>query len=115
MSDDSFFSIDRLVEFGMGMAIAQQMVQTMNHAMSNMQVPGADRPLQPSTPPVYYVILDGQQAGPFSESELGRLVAEKKVNSSTYIWKPGMVNWQTADHMPDVLKIVALTPPTFKN
>ena len=30
MNDQNFFSIDRLVEFGMSVAIAQQMVQSMN-------------------------------------------------------------------------------------
>ena len=28
-----------MMEFGMSMAVAQQMMQTMNHAMSQMQTP----------------------------------------------------------------------------
>ncbi len=114
MSNDSFFSIDRLVEFGMGMAMAQQMVQTMNYAMNNMQVPGVDHKMQNTPQTIFYVIIDGKQAGPFSESEMGRLVADKKITSSSYVWKPGMSNWLTADKVPDVLKIVALNPPIFK-
>ncbi len=114
MSEDSFFSIDRLVEFGMGMAMAQQMVRTMNYAINNMQVPGVDRKMQNVPQSIYYVIIEGQQTGPFSESEMGRLVADKKVTSSSYVWKPGMPTWQTADKVPDVLRIVALAPPTFK-
>lgn len=39
MNEDSFYSINRLVEFGLGMSVAQQMVQTMNTAMTDMQVP----------------------------------------------------------------------------
>ena len=38
--DNNFNSIERLMEFGMGMAVAQQMVNTMNYAMTNMNVPG---------------------------------------------------------------------------
>jgi hypothetical protein len=41
MNEDSFFSMDRLVEFGMGMVIAQQMVKTMNQSITNMHIPGA--------------------------------------------------------------------------
>ena len=41
MDQSNFFSINNLVEFGMGMAIAQQMVQTMNHTIGNMNVPGS--------------------------------------------------------------------------
>ena len=35
MNEDSFFSINRLLEFGMGMALAQQMVNTMNNSNLN--------------------------------------------------------------------------------
>ena len=41
MSTD-FSSIDRLIEFGMGMSLAQQMITTMNSAMNNMQVAGVN-------------------------------------------------------------------------
>lgn len=41
MDNDSFFSIDRLVEFCMGMAMAQQMVGMMNHTMRQMYVSGS--------------------------------------------------------------------------
>ncbi len=38
-NDNSFFSMDRLVEFGMGMAMSQQIVQSMNNMMNQMNVP----------------------------------------------------------------------------
>ncbi len=41
MNDNNFFSVDRLVEFGMGMAMAQQMVNMMNQSMKQMYVPGS--------------------------------------------------------------------------
>ena len=34
MSDNSFFSMDRLVEFGLGMAVAQQMTNAPLRAQS---------------------------------------------------------------------------------
>ena len=113
MNDDSFFSINRLVEFGMGIAVAQQMVNTMNSAMSNMHVAGSMNPMQSPSPQFYYAILEGNQAGPFSEQELSRLIAEKKVVKETYIWKPGMPSWQIAEQLPEILKLVALSPPPF--
>lgn len=114
MNDDSFFSIDRLVEFGMGMAIAQQMVKTMNSAMNNMHVPGSMNPMQTSASQFYYVILEGNQAGPFSEQELSRLIADKKIVKETYIWKPGLPKWEFAEKLPEILKLVALAPPPFQ-
>ncbi|MDR2596800.1 MAG: DUF4339 domain-containing protein [Treponema sp.] len=117
MGEVNFYSIDRLVEFGMSMAIAQQMVKSMNEIMANMHIPGAMNSLN-NVPPhmeqLYYVIIDGKQAGPFSETELARLIIEKKVVKETYIWMPGMKNWQLAENTPSVLRLVALAPPEFK-
>jgi hypothetical protein len=114
MNEDSFYSINRLVEFGMSLAVAQQMVQTMNSAMTNMHVPGAMNPMQPATQQFYYAMLEGKQAGPFSEQELSRLITEKKIVKESYIWKPGLVNWEIAERLPEVLKLVALSPPPFQ-
>jgi hypothetical protein len=113
--ENSFYSIDRLVEFGMGMAIAQQMVQSMNYAVRNMQVPGAGNPMQSavmlSPPLVYYAVLDGKQAGPFSETEITRLINDKKIAKETYIWHTGLREWKTAENVPEILRLVALMPP----
>ena len=114
MNDDSFFSIDRLVEFGMSIAIAQQMVQTMNSAMTTMHVPGSMNPMQTAAPQFYFAMIDDNQAGPFSEQELSRLIAEKKITKETYIWKPGLPKWEFAEKLPEVLKLVALSPPPFQ-
>ena len=65
MNEDSFFSINRLVEFGMCLAVAQQMVKTMNSAITNKFVPGSMNPMQTSAPQFYYVIIEGNQAGHF--------------------------------------------------
>jgi hypothetical protein len=113
MNDNSFFSIDRLVEFGMGLAVARQMASTMNESMSRMYVPGAMNPMQSPIQSVYYAMIEGKQAGPFSESELSRLISEKKVVNETYIWKPGLAKWEIAEQLPEVLKLVALSPPPF--
>ncbi|MDR1883121.1 MAG: DUF4339 domain-containing protein [Prevotella sp.] len=113
MNNDSFFSIDRLVEFGMSLAVARQMVKTMNDAIGNMHVPGAMNPMQSPAQAVYYAMIDGKQAGPFSETELSRLIIEKKVVKETYIWKPGLTKWEIAEQLPEILKLVALSPPAF--
>lgn len=114
MDDSSFFSMNRLVEFGMGMAVAQQMVKTMNESMTNMHVPGAMNPMQESQQKFFYAMIEGNQMGPFSEQELTRLITEKKIFKETYIWMPGLPNWKIAEKIPEVLKLVALSPPPFQ-
>lgn len=114
MDNNSFFSIDKLLEFGMGIAVANQMVAAMNQAMQGMNVPGVPNVSAPTMPAqMYYAILEDMQAGPFSEEELTRLIACKKINKDTYIWKPGMKDWVKVEALPDVLRLVALAPPSF--
>ena len=113
MDDSSFFSMDRLVEFGMGMTVAQQMVKTMNQSMTNMHVPGAMNPMEKPEQKFFYAMIEGKQAGPFSENELARLISEKKVVKETYVWLPSLPSWKMAEQIPEVLKLVALAPPPF--
>ena len=109
MDQSNFFSINNLVEFGMGMAIAQQMVNTMNHSVKNMHVPGL---LQSNeTQSLFYAILDDNQAGPLSYQDISQLVNQKKIFNETYMWKPGMIDWDIAEKIPEILKLVALSPP----
>lgn len=113
MNDDSFFSVDRLVEFGLGVSIASQMVKMMNDSIQQMYVPGTDNNMVRINNDIYYVIVDGDQVGPLSQIELSQMATNKKIDSSTYVWKPGMTGWKMASEVPEVLRIVALTPPSF--
>lgn len=115
MSEGSFYSIDRLVEFGLSLSVATQMIDSMNTSLNSMQIPGARAPMQPGSPafqpsPIF-VALEGRAAGPFSPSELTRLISEKQLTRETYVWKPGMTDWTLAENMPEVIRLAALTPP----
>lgn len=111
MDENSFFSIDRLVEFGMGMAMAQQMVQMMNQSMKQMYVPGSIQSMPVPPVPTIYVVQNGQAVGPLAESDFSQLVTDRKVTKDTLAWMPGMPAWQPIEQIPAILKIVALTPP----
>lgn len=124
MDNNNFFSIDRLIEFGMSMAVAQQMVQTMNQTMQSMYIPGTMNPMTQAQhsqaapmpqplPQVFYVIINGNSVGPLSETEIIKLISSKQITKDTYVWKPGMSEWQTVENTPEVLKLVLLAPPAF--
>lgn len=114
MNTDNFFSIDRLVEFGLGIGVAQQMVNSMNSALRNTYIPGTMNPLNAQrSVSWFFVILDEKQAGPFSEEEMARLITQGVVTKSTYIWKAGMPSWEISANVPEVLRLVALCPPPF--
>ncbi len=109
--NDSFFSLDRLVEFGLGMGVANQMVKTMNESMLSMHIPGAQNTMQQAISKIYYVAVEGKAVGPLNDGELMQLIAQKRVNKETLAWMPGMSSWKTIENVPEVLKVVALTPP----
>lgn len=111
MSDNNFYSMDKLVEFGMGIAIASQMANSMNQSLSNMQMPGAGKIESDNLQSIYYAVIDGKQTGPYSITEISRLISDKKIVKETYIWKPGMTQWDLAENVSEVLNLVAITPP----
>lgn len=112
MDNNDFFSLDRLLEFGLGMGMAQQMINMMNQSMKSMYIPGSiqSMPQQPLAS-IYYVAIDGQQTGPLRESELMELIRDKKVSKDTLAWMPGMATWLPIERVPAILKLIALTPP----
>lgn len=111
MNHDHFFSMDRLVEFGLGVAVAQQMARSMNHALENTHVPGSQTPMLAPTARLYYVALDGKAAGPFGETEFSALIAQSRITKDSLVWRPGMSRWEPAENIPEVLRMVAMCPP----
>ena len=111
MDNSSFFSIDRLIEFGLGMGIARQMVGMMNQSMQSMYVPGSIQSMPTSIAQTYFVAINGQQVGPLNDSERSQLISQKKVTKDTLAWMPGMTGWKPIEQVPAILKLVALTPP----
>jgi hypothetical protein len=96
MNNDHQYSINNLIEFGLSMSIAAQMIKVMN-----------DNNPQPQS--IFYAIINDKQAGPFAESEVAQLISQKQITTETYIWRPGMSEWKKAVEIPEILRIVALT------
>lgn len=112
MEESDFFSVDRLVEFGLSLAISQQMVASMNQTMKSTYIPGAMNPMHSSPyPELFYFVIDGKSSGPFSGKEILDLLQESKINKDTLAWKPGQSTWRRIEEFPEVLKLIALCPP----
>ena len=120
-----FYSMDKLIEFGLGMTMARHMMKVMNESLEGMQTPAAPKPLQqnplyvqqihPVTLSAYYVCLDGKSAGPFNEMEITKLINSKRINKDSLAWMPGMPQWEKIENIPAILRIVALTPPPLNH
>lgn len=113
MNDENFFSINRLMEFGLGMSMAQQMIEVMNSSMKSMYIPGSIQTMPNAAQQTSYVVIDNQQVGPLNDSEIMQLIQSKKINKDTLAWQPGMPNWLPIEQIPSILKIIAITPPSI--
>ena len=132
--EKNFYSMDRLLKFGLTTNVAEQMVNSMNHSITNMIVPGAGNQMKqtqgmqmpgmqmPGMQPqqqelyvipdiVYYAVVDGKQAGPFCETELARLINDGKLTNDTLVWHTGLGEWTRAENVPTIIRLVAIAPP----
>ncbi|MDL2221679.1 DUF4339 domain-containing protein [Parabacteroides sp. OttesenSCG-928-N08] len=111
MADNDFSSIEKLMEFGLSLAVSKQMIQTMNYSVQNMTMPGtvAVKPNMPTKS--YFVVVEGNQAGPFTLEEITALIQEHKITTESLMWSQGMSAWTLAKDFPEILKIFLLQPP----
>lgn len=112
MNENNFNTLDRLMEFGLGMGMAQQMVNVMNQTMQTMQIPETAKPVRPKETE-WYVAEEGKASGPYTESEMKGLLLSKKVNKETLVWCAGMAEWQKAENTPSILKLFLQLPPAL--
>lgn len=112
MSDNNFSTLDRLLEFGIGMGMAQQMVNLMNQSMQAMRIPTTAMPVQPKETE-WYIAINSKASGPFAENEIKKLLLEKRITKDTLVWCTGMSDWQKIECTPSILKLFLQLPPTL--
>lgn len=82
----------------MGGVLGQQMAGMMNQ-MGNVANQNYQQYMQ--QPPVFtqysfYVVVNGQQSGPYATQELNSLIVKGTLTPNSYVWKIGMKNWDLA-------------------
>lgn len=92
------------VGLGMGFAMANQMGQSL----SGQQ--GGQAQMPPPLP-VFYIALEGRQAGPFGMDILKQKVASGEMTRETLVWRTGMDQWQPAGQVSDLAQLFADMPP----
>lgn len=101
--ENNFDSLERLLEFGMSMAVAQQMVQTMNIAMQKVTIPQFNQlnvqlPLNKD----YYIVINDVVQGPFSENQIREYITKNIVTVNTLIWFQGLPSWFHASQISEL-------------
>lgn len=112
MCDNHLSTTDRLMEFGLSMALSQHMIQVMNQAMQQMQVPNSAK--APSPTSNCYIVVEGKPVGPISTDTLlkdyGRFI-----NGETLAWMPSMSSWKPIKEIPELNQLLLLLPPSLPN
>lgn len=104
-----FSSLDKLMEFGLGLGLAQQMMRTVEYSLNSMTVPGVGNGVASlPTAQQYYAIVNGAQSGPLSTNEVNQMVLMGHINVDTLMWTPGLPAWCQARDIPEVYKIILL-------
>jgi len=100
--------VGAFVGAGMGIGLGAGIANQMN------QVSGS---LNPSIPPQipeavkFHVIINNLQSGPFDTSQIILLIQSGQINSDSFIWRPGMLNWDKLKNIPELFSLLSNTPP----
>lgn len=101
-----------------GMMTGMMMGTAVGGGMANMMtgmMQGLNQP-QPPTPPQealaqYHLFVDGVQKGPYTMAQVRQMVQSGELNSTSYVWKAGMAQWQPANQLPELTSLFAAVPP----
>lgn len=96
-------SASDMVGMGAGMAMGQQMANSMN--INNTSTP----PPLPNQIAQYFIAIDGKQEGPYSLEVIEKELLTGKISNDTLLWTQGMNGWAKASTI--LTSSFAQTPP----
>ncbi|NJK62538.1 MAG: SPFH domain-containing protein [Synechococcaceae cyanobacterium SM2_3_1] len=84
------------MDFGVGMAMGQQLINAMQPAASPAAPSAPAGP--PPLPAQWYVSQSGQSQGPLTLDQ----VRQQSMTADTMVWRAGMANWMRAGEVPEL-------------
>ena len=108
--DDNLLPIRRLIEFGLELGVAQQMITSMNNMMQNMCTPGTEIH---KIEKLWYVGINNTPIGPLTELDLTKMILSKEVDKHTLVWSYGMNEWRQIENVPEILRLIIKLPPAL--
>jgi predicted Zn finger-like uncharacterized protein len=61
-------------------------------------------PTASSTEHSWHIVVDGEQVGPLSASDIRARLSRGEVSGDTYIWREGMADWLKLSTVPEFLE-----------
>lgn len=97
----------------MGMALGGAMGGQMGNMMNQMGQQMTPPPVPGNNNASYMIAINGQQFGPYNMQQLQQLVQNGQLTAQTYVWKPGMANWEFAANIQELAGLFnsGIVPP----
>jgi len=93
-------SVSDMAGMAMGMAMAQQMTNSMHsNQQTTATTAAATPPPLPNQVVQYYAAINNQQSGPYSLAQIQESINNKTITKDTLIWTQGMSGWQKASEV----------------
>ncbi len=99
------------MDMGMGFAMANKMADSLNTPSSNQDkasAPATPPPLHSETP--WHVAIDDKATGPHDVDAIRDLIKQGKLTSESLVWTEGMTDWEAAETIEDIKKLI---PPSL--
>lgn len=98
-----------MASMALGGAVGTGMAGAVGNMMQGMN---EQKQTPPPLPKISYSISkNGEQSGPYDLDQLKKLLTDGVISKDTYVWKPGMDNWDFAKNMDDLKNLFEMTPP----
>ena len=95
---------------GMGMGMAQGFAQGPWGAAPQPAM-AAPPPPPPPVEHVWHIAENGTTKGPFSKTDLARMVTEGTLTRETHVWTQGQDGWKKADDVMELAQLFTVMPP----
>ncbi len=69
----------------------------------------------PAGEAVWYIVVDGEQKGPFPPIQLSQLFAKGSAGLDSYVWKEGFDDWKVAGEVPDLAQVFGSAAARTRN
>lgn len=103
-------AVGGMMGVGMGVGAGLGMGNQMGSmAAQTLQMGSMPPPLPQTT--LYYVVVNGQQQGPFDMTAILTYIGNGQINSETLVWKQGMPAWNRIAQLPEFANSFQSCPP----
>ena len=96
-----------LMAAGLGLGLGAGVGNQMGNVSNNLNTQNSTH----LPPTLYYVLINNQQNGPLSLTQLYQLISDVKVNKQSLVWKTGLENWILIKELPEFSNFFNQSPP----